>query len=211
MLKSWTADELTRIAPLCATASTWARVIAAAAPIFDILDTTDRLTMWTAHIVHESAGLRVFEEDLRYSAERLREMWPKRFPSWDIARQYAGTPEAIANFVYSDRNGNGPAASGDGWRFRGRGPIQITGRANYRAAGVALGQPLEDEPELLLDPEIGALSAAWYWADHGCNALADLGLFGDVTRAINGALTGLEARSALLLRCRKVLASRSAA
>lgn len=208
MLPAWTADELLRIAPLCANPPGWARALSAAAAVFDIRDSEDRLAMWTANVLHESSQLRHLEEDLNYSAARLREIWPRRFPTWDMARHFAGRPEQLGNFVYADRNGNGNEASGDGWRFRGRGPLQLTGRTNYAAAGEALGQPLIDEPELVLQADIGALTAAWYWATHGCNALADRGLFGECVRAINGALTALEERSTYLMRARKVLTSR---
>lgn len=208
MIPSWSADELLRLAPLCANPPGWARALGAAAAVYDIRDSEDRLAMWTANVLHESQQLRHLEEDLSYSPSRLRDVWPKRFPSWDIARHFAGRPEALANYVYADRNGNGDEDSGDGWRFRGRGPLQLTGRTNYTRAGEALAQPLVLEPDLVLQPDIGALTAAWYWWQAGCHALADRGLFGDCVRAINGALTGIDDRSAYLIRARKVLASR---
>lgn len=209
MLPRWTAVELLRIAPLCSRPEVWAVSLGAAAAVFDIRDNADRLCMWTANLLHESGQLRRLEEDLRYSAGRLREMWPARFATWDLARHFAGRPEDIANYVYANRMGNGDETSGDGWRFRGRGPIQLTGRINYARAGEALGQPLVVEPELVLQPDIGALTAAWYWAQAGCNTLADRGLFGDAVRAVNGALTAIEDRSAYLVRARAVFASRS--
>lgn len=208
MIPSWSADELLRIAPLCANPPGWARALGAAAAVYDIRDSEDRLAMWTANVLHESQELRYLEENLSYSPGRLRDVWPKRFPTWDIARHYSGRPEALANYVYADRNGNGDEDSGDGWRFRGRGPLQLTGRTNYTRAAEALAQPLVLEPDLVLQPDIGALTAAWYWSQAGCHALADRGLFGDAVRAINGALTGIDDRSAYLVRARKVLATR---
>ncbi|MCO2453868.1 glycoside hydrolase family 19 protein, partial [Pseudomonas aeruginosa] len=117
----------------------------------------------------------------------------------------ARNPRAIANNAYASRNGNGDEASGDGWRYRGRGLLQITGRANYRAAGAGLGQPLEQEPELLEQPEFAALSAAWWWASHGLNDLADRGEFAAITRRINGGTNGQAERLALWERAKRVL------
>ncbi|WP_275472412.1 glycoside hydrolase family 19 protein, partial [Pseudomonas aeruginosa] len=116
----------------------------------------------------------------------LAATWPIRYLGADgqpnaLAQRLARNPRAIANNAYASRNGNGDEASGDGWRYRGRGLLQITGRANYRAAGAGLGQPLEQEPELLEQPEFAALSAAWWWASHGLNDLADRGEFAAIT------------------------------
>ncbi|MCO2454033.1 glycoside hydrolase family 19 protein, partial [Pseudomonas aeruginosa] len=117
----------------------------------------------------------------------------------------ARNPRAIANNAYASRNGNGDEASGDGWCYRGRGLLQITGRANYRAAGAGLGQPLEQEPELLEQPEWAAISAAWWWASHGLNDLADRGEFAAITRRINGGTNGQAERLALWERAKAVL------
>jgi putative chitinase len=97
-----------------------------------------------------------------------------------LANQIARNPQLIVNNTYADRNGNGSVVSGDGWRYRGRGLLQVTGRGNYRAAGVGVGQQLEAQPELLEQPEFAALSAAWWWADKGLNVLADRGRFDDI-------------------------------
>src|SRR5690606_6779021 len=119
---------------------------------------------------------------LNYSAQGLAAIWPARFRGADgkpnaRALALARKPEAIANAVYGGRLGNGPEASGDGWRYRGRGVIQTTGRANYRETGRALGVDLEGIPQLLEQPRYAALSAAWFWAEHGLNELADAGKF----------------------------------
>ena len=208
MVKPWTVDELRRIAPLCQNASTWAPLLATAAKIYDILDTEERLAMWTATIAHESAQLRVLEEDLNYTALRLVQVWPGRFPSIEYARHFAFHPERLANRIYSSRMGNGDEASGDGWKFRGRGLIQITGRAMYRACSEGLRQPLLDRPDLLLDPELAALSAAWYWTANGCHGPADADDMRGVTRIVNGGLNGLEERLEYLARARRVLEAR---
>lgn len=125
------------------------------------------------------------------------------------AARLARNPEALGNFIYARRNGNGDEASGDGYRYRGRGLIQLTGRANYAEASAATGAGLVQEPGLAAQPDTAAAIAAWYWHSRGCNALADRHLWGETVRAINGALVGLQERTAFLTRARAVLASRA--
>ncbi|WP_342650934.1 glycoside hydrolase family 19 protein [Pseudomonas sp. REB1044] len=148
------------------------------------IDSRLRVAAFLAQIGHESGQLRALSENLNYSAEALVRTWPTRFTAANVPA-YARQPEKIANRVYGGRMGNGPEASGDGWRYRGRGLIQLTGRSNYRAAGQALGLPLEEQPELLEQPEHAAMSAAWWWAQHGLNELADAGRFKDIGSVIN--------------------------
>lgn len=148
------------------------------------IDSRLRLSAFLAQIGHESGQLRVLVENLNYSAEALVRTWPSRFTA-QTAQAYARQPEKIANRVYSGRMGNGPESSGDGWRHRGRGLIQLTGRDNYRAAGAALGLPLEEQPELLEQADHAAQSAAWWWAKHGLNELADAGRIQDIGSIIN--------------------------
>ena len=112
-------------------------------------------------------------ENLNYSAQRLVQVWPSRFPSLPVAIPYAGNPEKLANFIYANRLGNGPPDSGDGWKYRGRGLIQLTGRGNYQQAATGIGRPLVDQPDLLLQPDVAARSAAFFWKSHGLNELAD--------------------------------------
>ncbi|HBP1226713.1 glycoside hydrolase family 19 protein [Pseudomonas aeruginosa] len=169
-----------------------------------------RAAAFLAQIGHESSQLTRLVENLNYSARGLAATWPSRYRGADgnpnaLALNLARHPQAIANNTYASRNGNGDEASGDGWRFRGRGLLQITGRANYRTAGVGLGQPLEAEPELLEQPDWAALSAAWWWSTHGLNELADRGEFAAITRRINGRLNGQAERLALWGRARWVL------
>lgn len=171
---------------------------------FDI-GTPARAAAFLAQIGHESASLAHLEENLAYSAEALRRTWPARFPTEALARQFARQPEAIAERVYGGRLGNGPEGSGDGWRYRGRGLIQLTGRANYREFGQRLGLPLDADPDLLLQPEPAARSAAAFWAARGLNALADAGQFEAITRRINGGLHGQADRLARWQRARQVL------
>ncbi len=176
---------------------------------FDITSPV-RLAVFLAQVGHESSQLTRLVENLNYSARGLAATWPSRYSGADgkpnaLALNLAWHPQAIANNAYASRNGNGDEVSGDGWRFRGRGLLQITGRSNYRAAGVGLGLPLEQEPELLEQPEFAALSAAWWWAAHGLNDLADRGEFVAITRRINGGLNGQAERLALWERAKRVL------
>src|ERR1041385_1279298 len=132
---------LSRIMPRAPEVAAWSRVLDRAMEEFSI-DTPLRKAAFLAQVAYESSELRRLVENLNYSAAGLRSTWPKRFPSDALARAYARQPERIANYVYANRLGNGDVASGDGWRFRGRGLLQVTGRSNYTAVGAALGLPL---------------------------------------------------------------------
>ncbi|HFH3264319.1 glycoside hydrolase family 19 protein [Pseudomonas aeruginosa] len=169
-----------------------------------------RVAALLAQVGHESAHLTRLVENLNYSAQGLAATWPSRYRGADgkpnaLALNLARHPQAIANNTYASRNGNGDEASGDGWRYRGRGLLQITGRANYRTAGAGLGLPLEAEPELLEQPEHAARSSAWWWSTHGLNELADRGEFAAITRRINGGLIGQAERLELWERAKRVL------
>lgn len=159
------------------------------------VDTPARLAAFLAQVAHESAELTALTENLNYSAEGLLRTWPARF-SHAEAHEFARKPERIAERVYSGRLGNGSEGSGDGWRYRGRGPIQLTGRANYQEAGEALGIDLVSLPELVEQPLLGAMVAGRFWQTRNCNELADVGDFRGITRKINGALTGIDSRLA---------------
>lgn len=170
-----------------------------------------RAAAFIAQIGHESGGLTRLVENLNYSAQGLANTWPVRFKDSNgqpsaLANQIARKPELIANAVYGGRLGNGSVASGDGWRYRGRGLIQLTGKANYQEAGEALGVDLVAHPELLEQPEWACLAAAWFWSEHGLNELADAGKFEAITKRINGGLTGHAERVALWERAKAVLA-----
>ncbi|WP_034065441.1 glycoside hydrolase family 19 protein [Pseudomonas aeruginosa] len=176
---------------------------------FDILGVA-RQSAFLAQVGHESAQFMRLVENLNYSARGLANTWPSRYRGADgqpnaLAQRLARNPQAIANNAYANRNGNGDESSGDGWRFRGRGLLQITGRSNYRAAGAGLGLPLEAEPELLEQPEYAARSSAWWWVAHGLNGLADCGEFAAITRRINGGLNGQAERLELWTRAKAVL------
>jgi putative chitinase len=183
--------------------ATWTDILNSSMEEFAI-DSPPRMAAFLAQVAHESAELHALAENLNYSAAGLRSTWPKRFRSVDMARSYERQPERIANFVYANRLGNGDEASGDGWRFRGRGLLQVTGRSHYRSTGTDLGLPLEDQPELLEQPEPAGRSAGLFWSSTGLNELADLS--GDqvhddedfilITKRINGGIAGLANRKA---------------
>jgi putative chitinase len=164
-------------------ATEWLAPIEDACERFEI-NTPMRAAAFLAQIGHESAGLSALVEDLSYSAAGLLSTFPGHFTEAE-AQQYARQPERIANRVYAGRNGNGDEASGDGWLYRGRACLQITGRGNYEpcATGIELG--LIAHPELLEQPTDAALASGWWWANRGLNALADAGQFLQISKVIN--------------------------
>lgn len=142
----------------------------------------------------ESGGFSVLQENLRYSAQRLCEVWPGRFPTLAAATPYADNPEALANLVYAGRMGNGDAASGDGWRFKGEGLIELTGRELDTRFAAAFGKTLDDALAWLLTPPGAATSACWYWSLRNLNHLADVWDITGITRLVNGGLANLQTR-----------------
>ena len=156
------------------------------------IDTPAKQAAFLAHVAVESQQLRNTSENLNYSAKRLTEVWPRRFPTLASARPYAHNPEKLANHVYANRNGNGNEASGDGWRYRGGGLMQTTGRANYRAIGT------ERTPERLHSPVGASDSAAAFWELHGLNRASARPInrtaFDATTRTVNGGLNGASDR-----------------
>ena len=160
------------------------------------INTPKQQAAWIGQCGHECGNFRILEENLNYKAATLMKLWPKRFPTLEVANQYAGDPKKIANMVYANRMGNRDEASGDGYRFRGRGCIQTTGSANYFHAGKALGVDFIMQPELVATPQYAALTAGYFWSTHGLNALAEAGDHKAITRRINGGLIGYEDRLA---------------
>ena len=164
---------------------------------------TKRIAAFIAQVGHESGQLKLLVENINYSADALRKTWPARFDV-ELGNAVARKPEQIANIVYGNRMGN--TAAGDGWKYRGRGLIQITGKNNYRACGEALALDLIAQPELLEKPQHAGMSAAWFWATNGLNTLADSGNIDAITQRINSGQTGAADRQALYARALKVLA-----
>ena len=162
------------------------------------LDTPLRLAHFLAQIAHETNGFSVLTENLNYSGNSLMRVFPRRFSDEAEAKTFAKQPERIANRIYGGRLGNGDEASGDGWRYRGRGFIGLTGRANYRALGDAIGVDIEADPDQVFDPEVSLAIAAAYWSSRGLNGRADTDDISQVTRIFNGGLLGLADRQRLL-------------
>jgi putative chitinase len=143
---------------------------------------------------HECGNFRILEENLNYRAATLMKLWPNRFPTQEIANEYEGNPKKIANMVYANRMGNRDERSGDGYRFRGRGCIQLTGSTNYFNAGKALGVDFWADPDLVATPKYAALTAGWFWSTHNCNQLASAQDWTGLTKKINGGTIGLQDR-----------------
>lgn len=175
------------------------------------IESKNQVAAWLAQTAHESGGYTMLTENLNYKAATLAACWPNRFavlgpdkkPVKDaqgkmtptaVANSIAGKPELIANLVYSSRMGNGPAESGEGWKYRGRGLKQLTGKDNYTRCGAALQLDIVANPDLLLEPEGAALSAAWFWSVNKCGPLADANDFTGLTKKINGGTIGLADR-----------------
>lgn len=148
------------------------------------INTPQRVAAFMAQIDIESGGLRAREENLNYSAKRLTEVFPRHFRDVD-PNQYDRNPEKIANRVYRDRMGNGSEASGDGWRYRGRGFIQLTGKNNYSSFGKAMGMSAEEASKYMETSEGACMSAGWFWETNKLNAVADKGQIDEVSRIIN--------------------------
>lgn len=171
------------------------------------INTPLRVAHFLATVWHESGALRFVEENLNYSESGLRKVFPRYFPTAALAARYARRPQAIANRVYANRMGNGNEASGDGWRFKGRGLIQITGRANYLAyqqSGFCNGDLMSHTEWLTRSPGM-TKSAMWFWYANGCNALADSDDATAVCRRVNGGLNGLQERKVYLNRFKAVI------
>jgi putative chitinase len=191
----------------------WLQPIIEACAEFEI-NTPQRIAAFLAQTSHESGGYTMLTENLNYRAATLAACWPSRFaemgankkPKKDakgaliptkVALSIEKKPELIANLVYSSRMGNGPPQSGEGWKYRGRGAKQLTGKDNYKRCGDALGVDLVGNPDLLLEPLYAARSAGWFWKTNNLSPLADAGNIKEMTKKINGGFIGLEARQSL--------------
>lgn len=198
-----TPDQLRRI--MSKADPSWVGPLTDAMQEFGI-DTALRQACFLGQIAVESGELRLLEENLNYSAQGLMATFPHYFSTSVLAQQYAHQPQKIANYVYAKRMGNGDEQSGDGWEFRGRGLIQLTGRSNYRAAEQSVGCALEVHPDLALDPTTAARIAGWYWQSRGLNGLADYEDVTAITKKINGGVNGLAQRQAYTAKAKAALA-----
>jgi putative chitinase len=156
--------------------------------------THNQQAMFIGQCSHECGNFRLLEENLNYKAATLMKLWPKRFPTLEKANEYSGNPKKIANSVYSSRMGNRDENSGDGFRFRGRGIIQLTGHSSYFHCGKALGVDFVGNPDLVSSPKYAALSGGWFWSTHNLNSPADALDYTKVTKIINGGTIGLDDR-----------------
>lgn len=187
----------------------WLEAVQKTCDEFEI-NTPQRVASFIAQTAHESGGYTMLTENLNYRAATLAACWPNRFAvlgadkkpvkengklvPTGVANSIAGKPELIANLVYSSRMGNGPAESGEGWKYRGRGLKQLTGKDNYTRCGTALGLDLVSNPDLLLEPMAAARSAGWFWKSNNLSTFADAGDIKGMTKKINGGFIGLEDR-----------------
>jgi putative chitinase len=170
------------------------------------IDTPIRKAHFLGQVVVESGKLSAVVENLNYGAETLMRVWPTRFPTLAIAQQFAGNPEKLANQVYGNRMGNGAPETGDGFRYRGRGLKQLTGKDNYQAYQADSGRPVVQAPDLLLTPEAAADSAGWFWWKKGLNTLADKADIGAITKRVNGGQLGLLERTRATQQAMQALA-----
>ena len=171
----------------------WHHALEQALPDYDI-NTPPRVAAFIAQCAHESGGFKFLKENLNYKAESLSRVWPKYFKDPAVAKQYAHNQEAIANRAYANRMGNGDEASGDGWRFCGRGLIQLTGRSNYQAFADSIETDIDDIPEYLATFEGSVQSACWFFETNNLNKWADIGDILTLTKKINGGVLGLADR-----------------
>lgn len=190
-----TTDQFSRLFPNCKDPAGWVEAMNKVFPKYEI-NTAPRIAAFIAQCGHESGGWRTFSENLNYSAKALDAVFGKYFVrAGRDATEYARQPEKIANVVYANRMDNGDTESGDGWSYRGRGPIQLTGRANYQAFSDDMGVNAVGSPDIVAeDKEIALMSAIWFWNKNKLNQYADSGDIKTMTKRINGGYIGLEDR-----------------
>lgn len=188
-----TVDQLKQMVQGIPYAPQWHNALVQLFPDYGI-NTPKRIASFIAQCAHESGNFRWLSENLNYRAESLMKVFPKYFHTRELADAYARNPEKIANRVYASRMGNGPEASGDGWRFRGRGLIQLTGKENYSWFAASLEIDLDECIEYLQTFEGAAQSACWFWETNNLNVEADAGDIRKMTRKINGGYIGLDDR-----------------
>jgi putative chitinase len=194
-----TAERLHAFAPNAPAEA--AQALDAAACRFKI-NSPARIAHWLGQAFHESGGFTRLSENLNYSAQRLCEVWPSRFPNIEAASHFAFNPQALADKVYGGRMGN--TQPGDGWRFRGGGYFQLTGRETYTAAAAGTGLDINHNPDLIRSPYGAAISAGWFWSSKGLNVLADVDDIVGITKRINGGLIGLAERKAAVARAKVI-------
>lgn len=190
---NFTKDQLKQMIPKNPYLDQWYKAISEILPEYEI-NTPKRVAAFLAQCAHESGGFIFLKENLNYKAASLRKVFPKYFPDDATAARYANKPQMIANRVYANRMGNGPEESGDGWKFCGRGLIQLTGKDNYTFFAASLDIPLDEASEYLETFEGAVQSACFFWEQNNLNQWADKGDILTLTKRINGGTIGLEDR-----------------
>jgi putative chitinase len=190
---NFTKEQLKEMIPRNPYVSQWYEAISSILPEYEI-NTPQRVAAFLAQCAHESGGFVFLKENLNYKAASLRKVFPKYFPDDATAAAYANKPERIANRVYANRMGNGPEDSGDGWRYCGRGLIQLTGKDNYTFFAASIDVPVEEASEYLQTFEGAVQSACFFWDQNNLNKWADAGDILTLTKRINGGTIGLEDR-----------------
>jgi len=190
---NFTREQLKEMIPRNPYVSQWYEAVSSILPEYEI-NTPQRVAAFLAQCAHESGGFVFLKENLNYKAPSLRKVFPKYFPDDATAAAYANKPEKIANRVYANRMGNGDESSGDGWRYCGRGLIQLTGKDNYTFFAASLDIPVEEASEYLQTFEGAVQSACFFWEQNNLNKWADAGDILTLTKRINGGTIGLEDR-----------------
>ena len=191
-----TLEQFQTIIPNNKNASDWYDALNNIIPKYEI-NTDQRVAAFLAQCIHESNQFLTLQENLNYSAESLRKVWPSHFQTDDIAEQYARNPEKIANRAYANRMGNGDEDSGDGWSFAGKGAIQLTGRSNYQGFANVCGKDIILLPDYILTPEGSIESACYFWTINKLNGVADTGDIDKVSEIVNGGKIGMAERHSI--------------
>ena len=191
-----TLEQMIQLIPKNKNAELWHTALVKTLPDHEITSKL-RVSAFLAECIYESNQFLELTENLNYSAEGLCKTWPSRFVSLEFAKNYAHKPEAIANLAYANRLGNGPETSGDGWKYRGAGIMQLTGKENQKKFADFIGVSIEEVSDYLITPEGAITSACFYWDTHKLSSYADLGQIDKISEIINGGKLGLAERNAL--------------
>lgn len=203
----FTSAQLQQLLPNNPYVGKWYEVLSKLLPEYNI-NTPKRIAAFLSQCIHESGEFTILVENLNYTLPTLRKVFPKYFPNDNIALLYINKPnkqEAIANRVYANRMGNGDEASGDGFRYRGRGLIQITGKNNYQSFADSVESNINVIPDYLETFEGAVQSACWFWESNNLNRFADVGDIVGLSKAINGGLNGLDRRLTLYKKVSQII------
>lgn len=197
-------DQIKKLCPQNKNAEELVEALNKILPTYEI-NTKKRIAAFLSQTIHESNQFTVLTENLNYSAEGLCKTFPKRFPSLIISQPYHRQPEKIANKIYCDRMGNGNESSGDGYKFRGRGAIQLTGKDNYSKFSTSIGKSLDETVKYCETLEGAICSAAWFWTINKINDIADKEDIIAMTKKVNGGTIGLEDRKKHYIHAMEIL------